>query len=732
MKTSRQALGGTLIGLAVAAAMAPAYGQEDEAAALKRPDSAISLGAGIASGDARGRSIWGQYNGMRDHRASILLDFDYVNRNDATGFWTTARGRNLGLQTRELGFGLQKQGDWRFSGEYSEIVHEEIRTINTGMLNAGSTTPTVQLITPGTGGNLNLELRRKALGLSADKWISTGFQFEAAFRNEDKTGARMWGRGYACRAASTCNATQSAANQTWALLMIPEPVNFNTKQIDAKLNYSRDGLFLSAGYYGSFFTNANGNVAATVPNQLYGPTGLVATLSPAASGPSLQNVLASPMALYPDNQAHQFYLTGNYAWTPKTRSTFKVAYTHATQNEDFNSMGFTGLPTVTRTSLGGVLDTTLVQFGITSRPIDKLTLLGNVRYEKKQDRTPIERYNIEDTTRWDNAHITNRKLGGKFEASYMLPANVRGTLGFDYDKIERELPDPVNVDIGGISGLRGETEERTFRGELRRSISETLTGAVGYSHSKRTGSDWYSLVAATYGQILSPGAIFNRTNTYPYNLTDRTRDKVKASADWTPNERLSLQFVGEVGSDSYDPPSENGLRKGDMNLFSLDAAYALSDAWKLIGYGSVGNQNSKEADRTNYVAETKNRTTALGAGIAGKPMSALQVGANFAYVRDVTKYALSPDVATTAANVAQNAVGLPDVTFTETRFGIFGIYALDKQSDVRVDLMQIRNRLQEWSYGYNGVPFVFQDGTTVTINPYQRVTFLSARYTYRF
>jgi MtrB/PioB family decaheme-associated outer membrane protein len=738
MKKNDPTLGRTIIGLAVAAAFAPVYGQDlPDPAALVKPDSAVSVGAAVASGSARDRSIFGQYNGLRDHRTNLLLDLDYVKRDDGTGMWTILRGRNLGLETPELGFTLQKQGDWRISADYNEIVHHEIRTINTGMIGAGTTTPTVVLITPRAGSDLNLELKRKAIGLSGDKWISGGLQLEVNFKNEDKDGARLWGRGYDC-ASYVCAQTQNAANTKWAVLMVPEPVNFNMKQIDAKMNFTSDKLFVSAGYYGSFFANANGNVAPTVPNQLYGPTGLVATLNPAvAGGTSLQNVLQLPMALPPDNQAHQFFVSGNYAWTPKTRSTFKVAYTHATQDEDFGSMGFTGLPTVARSNLGGVLNTTLMQFGVTSRPMDKLSLLGNVRYEKKDDKTPIDRYNIQDTVRWNNSHISSSKLGTKLEAGYRLPGNVRATVGFDYEKMSRELPDPVNVLVGGLSGLRGETEEKTYRGELRRSISETITGAIGLSHSSRTGSGWYSLAnipaqGVVYGGVYSRDQIFQRTGTFPYNLADRKRDKLKASADWLPAERLSLQFVAEVARDSYDPPSENGLRRGDMNLLSVDLAYTLSDTWKFTGYGSVGNQNMKEADRANYVADTRNRTTALGIGISGRPTGVLEVGASASFVRDVTRYGLSPDIATSASNVLQNAVGLPDATFTETRYGVFTRYSFTKQSDVRFDLMRVLTKLDEWSWGNNGVPFVYSDGTTVSLNPRQQVTLVSARFIYSF
>ena len=744
MKGTRHALSRTILGLAVTAAFASALAQEaPEATALKRPDSAVSLGGGISTGTPRDRSIWGQYNGLRENDANLLLDIDYVRRDDATGTWTTLRGRNLGLDSRDIAFGYQKQGDWRIGLDYSELVHREIRTINTGMQGAGSTTPGVVLIAPGTGQDLNFELKRKAIGFAGDKWISSGLQFEVAFRNEDKDGTRMWGRGYDC-AANVCSNTQNAAQTRWAVLMIPEPVNFNMKSVDAKLNFITEKLFVSAGYYGSFFGNEFGNVTPSVPNQLRGPTGLTATLNPAnaagvnpAGGTSLQNVLQLPMALPPDNQAHQAYLSGNYAWTPTTRSNFKLAYTHATQNQDYGSAGFTGLPAVSRTNLGGVLDTRLAQVGLTTQPINRLTLLGNVRYERKDDQTPIDLYNVEGAARWNNYHTSNSKLGAKVEGSYLFQSNVRATAGFDYEKLNRELPDAATVTIAGLSGLRADTEEKTLRGELRRSISETLTGSLGAAHSERTGSDWYALSnipaqGVVYGGLYSYSQIFQRTGTFPYNLADRKRDKLKATLDWMATERLQVQFVGEAGRDTYNPPSENGLRKGDMDLLSIDASYALSERWKLTAYGSYATQSMNEADRANYVADTRNTNTAFGLGINGQPSGVLEVGAGVSYVNDLTRYSLTPDAATTANNVAQNAVGLPDTKFSETRYGVFARYALTKQSDLRFDLMYIIEKLDEWSWGSNGVPWVYSDGTTVSLNPDQRVTFGAIRYIYKF
>ena len=731
----RTAMALSLLGAAAAQAQ-----ESPNSAGLRVPESWASAGIAHATGDPRDRAIWGQYNGLREHDTNLLLDADVVKRNDETGFWTTFRGRDMGLETPELGLTLQKQGNWRFNVDYTEIVHHEIHTVNTGMLNAGSTNPSVRVITPGIGEDLNFEMKRQVIGLSGDKWFRPGLQFEVAFRNEDKDGTRLWGRGYDC-ASYVCTGTQSNTNTRWAVLMIPEPVNFNTKQIDAKANFSGDRYLVTAGYYGSFFTNSNGNVMPNVPNQLYGPLGPAGglrTLNPAAAGgTSLQGVLQLPMALYPDNQAHQFYVSGNYAWTQKTRSTFKLAYTHATQSEDYAGMGFTGAPIVNRPNLDGVLDTTLAQFGITSRPTARTNLLGNIRYERRDDKTAVDLYNVENTVRWDNSRISNKKINAKVEGGYLFQNNVRGTVGVDWDRIERELPG-LDVNVAGLSGLRGRTDETTLKAELRKSVSETLTGSLGAFYAKRDGSDWYAVAnnspnaGLVQGGLYSFDQIYNRTATFPFNLSDRTREGLKATADWLPTERLSLQFVGQAAHDGYNPPTQNGLRQGSYRLLSLDAAYAITDTWKFTAYGSVSDQTMNEADRAAYVADIKNRNIAYGLNLVGRPTGVLEVGGGVTRTQDITDYNFTPDVATTASNVQQNAVGLPDVKFSDIRYGVWTRYAFSKQADVRFDVSRISIRLEEWAWGYNGVPWVYSDGTTVSLQPHQQITFATARFTYRF
>jgi MtrB/PioB family decaheme-associated outer membrane protein len=511
--------------------------------------------------------------------------------------------------------------------------------------------------------------------------------------------------------------------------MLPEPINSNTKQVEAKLNYHTDKLMLSGGYYGSFYTNSNDTLTPTVS----GP------LNAAASAPLLAT-MRLPMALPPDNQAHQLYLSGNYRFTPTTRATFKYAYTHGTQNEAFPAVFVAAAP-AGRTNLGGVVDTHRYQAGLTARPMPKLSLLANVRYEDKKDKTPIDLYNIEHATTFTNDNISHKRLNAKVEGTYQLPQNYRATLGVDYESMDRGIP-VATTEIAGLTALRAKTHETDWRAELRKAMSETFTGAIQYSSARRTGSDYTSLTPP-FPSITEAALIAASSSTslvVPSTMTDRNRDKWKLSANWTPAERVSLQFFVEDGSDSYKPPVPRGtatvrqpgkgLQDTSMRLYSIDGSFVMSDAWKMNAYYSRGEQTVHVNHSTGYMAALKNTNDSFGLGITGQPSGRLKVGADLSYINDKNVYdqALSPGGTPTALL----AYGLPDVTFNQIRLKLFGEYAVQKNSYIRLDLVHQRSKLDEWTWGYNGTPYRFSDNTTVTAKETQTVTFAGVSYVYKF
>lgn len=714
-------------------ALVGAVHAEDESVS----ESSVTAGVGVVSGDREDRAIFGQYNGLRPDRGYGLLDFSYYRRNDANGTMTTFRGLDVLGENRELHFFWKRQGNWKFSTDYSELVRREPNTINTGLLGAGTTTPQVVHLGggPGTGRDIELKTKRQGLALAFSKWLSPAIEFQASLKSENKDGSRLFGKGFSCPSpvAPGC-APHTAANPGWAVLMLPEPIDSNHSQLEARISYAGQKLRLSGGYYGSFYNNSLGALVPGVPGSLNNPLGV---LQPLNTG--LQPILGQAVALPPDNQAHQADVTGVYMITPTTRATFKLGVARATQDQGFAAAGFAG--PAGATNLDGRIDTTLAQLGFASRPTAKLSLLADLRHDDRDDRTPLALYNvIGDPATSTFITYTNRqrdytKTRARLQASYQFTSDYRGTFGVDYEEIDRGTFTPSSRAFG-ISALRQKTDELGWRAELRRRMSETFSGAISFITSERSGSGWLRPVSGGNGVVPfgDPGAVVTGTATFMPTLADRDRDKVRLFGVWQPSDALTLQLSADYGRDRFTAPSAQGLQRTDMRLVSLDGDYILSPRWTLNGYVSRGSQTLDQTRPGGYIMAFDNDNTAIGVGIVGRPLGKLRAGAMLSYFNDENEYAQTLDAAASPADVAllQASGGLPDIVFRTTELRLFGQYELTKTSAVRLDLVHHRAKFNDWTYGFDGTPFLFSDNTTISQLRSQNVTFVGVRYTHRW
>lgn len=149
---------------------------------------------------------------------------------------------------------------------------------------------------------------------------------------------------------------------------------------------------------------------------------------------------------------------------------------------------------------------------------------------------------------------------------------------------------------------------------------------------------------------------------------------------------------------------------------------------------SAGTETLRQARPGGAVLAFENTSHEAGVGFAGKPAPKIEVGGRLSYINDRNVYAQTLDPLADAASVALLAAtgGLPDIVFRQTSLRLFGRYELDKQSELRLDLLYLRSTWTDWSWGYNGVPFTYSDGTTVAMLPRQRVAFIGVRYVYRW
>jgi MtrB/PioB family decaheme-associated outer membrane protein len=701
----------TALAAALAGAYGTAYGQAEEAevAALTRPESEVSMGLGYWSKD---RPRLGTYDGMNQEGAYGLLDAFINRRDERTGTWFILDARNLGLETRELRADWLRQGRTGAFFEYSRTPRDEPYTVMTATQGIGTTTqrtPTPSATTAQLG-EVHLGTVREALGAGFSQTLGRGYDFKFNLKSEDKRGDRLWGRG---------GAPEFAA----------EPIDSNTRQLEAVLAYTGKAFQIQGGYYGTAYTNHNS---------------LVDTANVNAAG-----VTSNPffLSLPLDNESHQLFANGGYSFSERTRGTFKVAYTRATQDEQI-PVGpgvpvFAGAPT----HLDGRLDTTLMQLGVTSRATDQLSWLASLRSYESDEKTPQVR--VVQTaatcgTCVDNTPLNFKTLTGKLEGTYRFMQGLSTTAGLDHSKQDRNVPvgnlNAAGVDAQRYVPFRAEIDETTYRIELRRSLSETLNGRIALAHSKRDGSE------------------FTRTNEAqsdlinPIHIADRDRNKVKLMLDWTPLQPLTLTFNLEHAKDDYGHSDTRpyGLRDGSAAVYSLDAAYAISETWQVNAWYTRDqteanqfaqrNANSGAAEAVKE-AKLEDIGDTFGIGLRGMFTPQIRAGFDVLYSKNVNKY---PETITPSGAGALypssggvSAFGpLPDITNKMTRVNLYATYALQKSAELRFDYIYEQWKTDDWSWMFaNGTPFTYgatTDGTQVVQEPKQTSNFIGARYIYRF
>ncbi len=733
----------TAIAITLLAAFGPVHAQTSEAkpadakpaeaapaeATTKSAQASVTVGGAWASGDAADRAFFGQYNGMRDQSVFGLLDFDYRRSDSADGTSTGLIGTNLGLQTRELLFYWQKQGDWKFTADYGELLRREPYTVNTGLLGAGSQTPQVVHLGngPGSGAQYDPSTKRKGLGLGFSKWFGPAVEMVASLKSENKGGSRIFGVGMNCPStvAFSCGATTLTQTGS-AILLLPEPIDSNHTQAELRLNYAGERLRLTGGYYGSFYNNANATMAAGIPSSLNNQLG---TLLPLA--PGLQGILGNPVALPPDNQSQALDLAGNYTFTPTTRANFKVAYSQAKQDQGFAGTGLAGTAPAGVSSLDGEVNTTLAQVGLVSRPIARLTLQAEGRYEDRNDKTPIAAYNAAGSSTWTNRNYSLERLRGKLQASYQFSGAYVGIAGVDYESIERAPFTPTSA-VAGVSALRQDTDETTWRIELKRRMTENFSGEIRYSSSDRSGSNWLRPTSGGGVTEVTDPSTFASTAIFAPTLADRRRDQLKVQANWQPSDSLLLVVSAAGGKDDYSMPSQYALRDSKVQLYTIDANYAVSDAWNVNGFASYGTQKLNQARPAGAILAFDNTNTTIGIGTTGRISEQIEVGGSLAYISDSNAYAQTLDPLANPSSGALLAAtgGLPDIKFQQTELRLFGKYALAKNQALRLDAIYQQTKYNDWAYEYGTVPYTYSDNTTVALDQNQSVVYIGVSYVY--
>lgn len=642
---------------------------------LLTPDSRLSVGLGNLSGEHR---RFGSYRGFDGDGIYALVDADLERRtNEGTSLRFS--GRNLGLDTRSLHLDGERQGSWRIGFDYRRMVRREPLTPLTGLTGVGTGTQTLNgtAIRP-----LELELTRDVFAVGGRRYFAQDYSVRVSFRQEERGGDRLYGHSF-------------------PMDFLAEPIDRTMRSWELVAAKGGKNLQWTAGYAGSSFTN-------DIPG-----------LTVIGGG-------FPESALPPDNQAHQLNASLGYDFSPSTRATAKLSYEAATQNASFIVPGV-------QPSLNGKIVTTRLFTDLTTRLTDELDLVANLRYDNRDDKTPVVRYLTPAAPSAApglfTAGVTGfnvprdlETLDGTLEASYRLATDLRLSGGIERQEITRQVPDTYRR-----VAYRRKTDETTARVGILRMLSETLNGSVSYLHSERRGSEYIpDTYAASSNQI------------HPMIWADRQRDKLRLTADWIPGEDWSVQGIGDISQDRYNGRNL-GPRDGSATFVSLDASYTISFRWTLSAWVSQERSRAEQSTRTQlnnvvaggegtenviWDAQLQQTTTAFGITLRGRPLSQLALAAELSRSTDKAEHDLAQIGGT--GTVGPNS--LPDYRYRATTLKLSGDYSIDRFSGVQVEIIADRRENNDWTW----LGWTYSDGTTVTNPAEETAVFAGLRYRYRW
>jgi hypothetical protein len=220
----------------------------------------------------------------------------------------------------------------------------------------------------------------------------------------------------------------------------------------------------------------------------------------------------------------------------------------------------------------------------------------------------------------------------------------------------------------------------------------------------------------------------------PVHIADRERQKIRLALDWEPTDKLGFQFALETSDDEYgNSARSHGLYDGNADLYSLDANYRLNHRWQLSGWYSYYLTDVRLRNYTTAInqilKQQKDQGDSLGVSLTGDLNPKTRAGVEFSWSRDKSSFDQSFSDGTALTQV-------PNITTELTRIKLFAEYALQKNADLRFDVVFENWKSNDWQWVYSsGLAWQYgtvSDGTTVITDPKQNATFLGVRYIYKF
>ena len=661
---------------------------------------------------------FGRFTGLEDEGLFPIVNVDIFRRGPWDGadasYWRVT-GRNLGIESGELLVEAGRQGGWNFHIGFDQIPHfqqDDTQTIfqGAGSTNltlptgwvAGQTTATMTQLVPNLR-TFGIDHKRERLDVGGDINLPSGWNFEVNYNLEQKDGNK------------TIALTMGNSGGNPRAVIAPEPVDYETRTVDAVLSFADATKQLSIGYYGSFFDNGNNSLIWQNPYAtINGRTPTAQVGYPTGLG---------QMHLEPDNDFHQLNLSGGWSFSKTTRLSGEVALGRGTQDQAFLPYTINPLLAATITqplpvdSLDGEVDTTHIALRFTTRPFDSLALGASYKFDERDNKTHHHEFvyiggdslaqNVAATSgqrRYNEPKSyqdESFKLDGNWNATDWLRVTGEARWRkFERPHQEREEIDEdlytlnFAVDTGGFlnGGLRMSSSDRDGGSEYLG--YETLIG--GYAPG------YYNTLLPLVGGF----PFENHPDLRKFNQADRERRDGELYAGFMPVEEVSVNASISYAEDDYNN-SVLGLTFSRVSSYNVDVTWAPSAAVSAYAFASEERYKNDQDGRSfvggatrpvsafdpNRVWNVKSRDYVFtyGVGFNSKFLEdKLTVGV------DWVDSAVESDVLTTVGSGLTRA-NLPTTTSDLTSASLYGDYAWRRNIVFRLRFAYEQYESTDWA-----------------------------------
>lgn len=496
----------------------------------------------------------------------------------------------FGVNANELGktdqgavvrFGLVRK--WKNNVSWSQTPHLLSTTTREFFVNAGGgvfvVSDSIQRRLQSVPGSLksflegaqprNLFFQRNTASATTEFKPRSDITFKAGYTNERKQGSKQLG-----------------VTLFFNPVELPEPLNYETHRLSASAELARKNFSAAVGYSGRIFNN---KTEVVIRDNLFRVTTDTATAP-----------LRVRLALPVDNVAHNFTFTGAYNLPKQTRSIATVSYGVATQNEPFlphtinSAITDSGLA-LPAASLDGKFKTLLVNYQVSSRPVEKLSLKGKIRYYEFDNQTPsldfgsyvaYGDYSLQTRGRENLPYgYIKRDYGG--EAGYQIVRQANASFAYTRENMTRNHREVLS------------SAEDIFKGTLDVRPSVWLTFRGSYSHAERKSQKYDSLFfeeSFPEGEaVTNAGMSLNELRRF--DVYNRNRDNVELSSQISPIDELDVGLSFSLAQDDF-ANSAYGLEALWNRGWSMDISYSPTPRLTLLG--DLGREDGRGEMESRY------------------------------------------------------------------------------------------------------------------------------------